>query len=75
MTFLFAEKLFKGSGMDCFDYLIGDHQVLTAGDAPYVIVQASAPEATRFERLVRAHRPHVEIVTPNDEEIYVIGKT
>jgi hypothetical protein len=41
---------------------------------PYVIVQTTAADAARFERLVAAHRTTVETVAPFPEEVYVIGK-
>lgn len=56
-----------------YDRAIG--QVLAAASAaPYAIVQAAPNDAERFERLVAAHRPHVELVSPNDDEVYVIGR-
>ena len=45
-----------------------------AATAPYVILQSSAREALRFERLMRVQRPNVELVTPNEDEHYIIGK-
>jgi hypothetical protein len=45
-----------------------------AQDYPYVIVQTTAADAARFERLVAPHRASVETVAPFPEEVYVIGK-
>jgi hypothetical protein len=39
-----------------------------------VIVQTTAADAARFERLVAPHRASVETVAPYPEEVYVIGK-
>jgi len=45
-----------------------------AQDYPYVIVQTTAADAARFERLVAPHRTTIEVVAPFPEEVYVIGK-
>ncbi len=49
------------------------HVLAAAGAAPYVIVQAEAKDAERFERCVRAQRPRVELVAPADDELYIIA--
>jgi hypothetical protein len=79
--YLNVERLYRdtvfGSGTNddaSYDRAIAD--VLEAANAArYVIVQSTTREAARFERLVRAHRANVEIVSPSDDELYVIGRS
>lgn len=71
---LYRESVFGGRINDDASYDRALGEVLhAAGDAPYVILQAGARDVARFERVVREHRPRVEIVAPDDEESYVIG--
>jgi hypothetical protein len=77
--YLNVERLYRdtvfGSGINddaSYDRALG--AVLAAADAaPYVILQVAPRDAARFERIVAAHRPRVEIVAPNADELYVIG--
>lgn len=71
---LYRDTVFGSSTNDdaSYDRAIGD-VLEAAGAARCVIVQSNAREAARFERLVRSHRANVEIVSPNDDELYVIG--
>jgi len=72
---LYRDTVFGGTANDdgSYDRAIAD-VLVAAQQAPYVILQASPRDAKRFEALVRAHRPIVEVVTPAADEIYVIGK-
>jgi len=78
--YLNVERLYRdtvfGSGTNddaSYDRAIADVLEAASG-ARHVIVQSTVREAARFERLVRAHRPNVEIVNPNEDELYVIGR-
>jgi hypothetical protein len=71
---LYRDTVFGGTTNDDASYDRAVAEVLhAAADAPFVIVQANPRDAARFERLLQAHRPRVEIVAPNPDEIYVIG--
>jgi hypothetical protein len=41
---------------------------------PYIVVQTTASDAGRFERILHPFRQHVEIISPYLDETYVIGK-
>lgn len=77
--YLNVERLYRdtvfGSGINddaSYDRAVGE--VLAAAHAARcVILQSTAREAARFERLVAAHRAQVEIVAPDTDEIYIIG--
>ena len=56
-----------------YDRAVGD-VLQAAATTPHVIIQSAAKEADRFERLLRTHRPNIEIVSADTEEIYIIGK-
>jgi hypothetical protein len=72
---LYRDTVFGARINDDAGYERAIGQVLVAASAaPYVIVQAAPKDADRFERLVAAHRPHVELVAPNDDELYVLGR-
>lgn len=78
--YLNVERLYRdtvfGAGVNdeaSYDRAVGD-VLRAAGGAPYAIVQSAARDADRFERLMREHRPHVEIESPNDDELYIIGR-
>ncbi|HEY0613202.1 MAG TPA: hypothetical protein VGC96_01120 [Candidatus Elarobacter sp.] len=72
---LFRDTVFGGRTADDGSYDRAITEVLAAaGDAPYVIVQSTAREAPRFERLLHTQRAHVETVAPAEDEIYIIGK-
>lgn len=72
---LFRDTVFGGRTADDASYDRAVTEVLSAAAAaPYVIVQSPPREASRFERLVSAVRPTVELIKPNDEELYIIGK-
>jgi hypothetical protein len=56
-----------------YDRAVG--QVLAAAAAaPYVIVQAGAKDAERFERLLAAVRPRVELVEFDADEVYLLAR-
>jgi hypothetical protein len=78
--YLNVERLYRdtvfGAGTNddaSYDRAVGD-VIQAAAEAPYVILQSNAKEAARFERIMRAQRPTIELVTPNDDEHYIIGK-
>jgi hypothetical protein len=72
---LFRDTPFGGRTTDDGSYDRAVDALLAAAEsAPHVIVQANEREAARFERLVRARRAQVEVVAPNADEVYVIGK-
>jgi hypothetical protein len=49
--------------------------VLAAAEKyPYVIVQTTLPEVSRFERILAPFRSQVEVVSPYPEETYLIGR-
>ncbi|GAC1419909.1 MAG: hypothetical protein NVSMB5_12090 [Candidatus Velthaea sp.] len=49
--------------------------VLVAAEAaPYVIIQTTAAETARFERIVQPLRSNIEIVSPHPDETYVIAR-
>ena len=71
---LYRDTVFGGRVNDDASYDRAIGEVMTAAEAaPYVILQSNAREAARFERLVSAFRPKVEVVAPADDEIYIIG--
>ena len=71
---LYRDTVFGGRVNDDASYDRAIGEVMTAAEAaPYVILQSNAREAARFERLVSAFRPKVEVVAPDDDEIYIIG--
>ncbi|MBV9408137.1 MAG: hypothetical protein JO164_04905 [Candidatus Eremiobacteraeota bacterium] len=71
----YRDSVFGGRTNDDASYDRAVTAVLSASEtAPFVIVQSRAKDAARFERLVRAHRPNVEIVAPDEDELYIVGK-
>lgn len=72
---LYRDTVFGGRTNDDASYDRAVAEVLRAADdAPYVIVQSTAREAARFERLLTEHRRTIVIEPHADDEIYVIGK-
>ena len=72
---LFRDTPFGGRTSDDASYERAVDALLAAADgAPHVILQSNERDAARFERLVRARRANVEIVAPNADELYLIGK-
>jgi hypothetical protein len=71
---LFRDTTFGGRTADDGSYDRAVDALLAAAEsAPHLILQTGEREAARFERLVRARRPHVEIVAPDADEVYIIG--
>jgi hypothetical protein len=48
--------------------------IAAAEKFPYLIVQTTASDAARFERILKPFRTHIEIVAPYLDEAYVIAK-
>ena len=72
---LYRDTVFGGATNDDASYDRAAATVLEAAeDAPYIIIQSSSRDADRFERLLRERRTNTERVTPDLEEIYIIGK-
>ena len=72
---LYRDTVFGAKTNDDASYDRAVAEVIeAAADAPYVILQSTAREAVRFERIMRAQRPIVELVIPNEDEHYIIGK-
>ncbi|HEX3464177.1 MAG TPA: hypothetical protein VHS78_09040 [Candidatus Elarobacter sp.] len=72
---LYRDTVFGARTNDDGSYDRAVDEVLGAADAaPYVILQSTARDSSRFERLLRARRPNVETAAFGDDEIYLIGK-
>jgi hypothetical protein len=72
---LYRDTVFGANINDDANYDRAISEVLTAAEAaPYIIVQATPRESDRFERLLTTHRAHVEIVQPDEDELYLIAK-
>ena len=73
---LYRDTVFGARTHDDASYERAVAEVLSAASAtPFVIVQSNAREVARFEKLVGAHRAHVEVVAPDPDELYVIGRS
>jgi hypothetical protein len=71
---LYRDTVFGSRTNDEGSYDRAVAEVLAAAvDAPFVLLQATAKTAPRFERLLRDAGRRVELVAPRDEELYVIG--
>jgi hypothetical protein len=72
---LYRDTVFGGATNDDASYDRAAATVLDAAeDAPYIIIQSSSRDADRFERLLRERRTNTERVSPDIDEIYIIGK-
>jgi hypothetical protein len=72
---LYRDTVFGSATNDDLSYDRAAATVLAAAeDAPYIIIQSSARDADRFERILRERRPNTERLTFDADEIYIIGK-
>ena len=79
--YLNVERLYRdtvfGAGINddaSYDRAI-EEVLIAATETPHIIIQTTPRESTRFERVIKTHRPHVELVQPNEEELYIIGRS
>jgi hypothetical protein len=71
---LYRDTVFGARTHDDASYDRAVSEVLTAAEkAPHVIIQSTERELARFQTLLKAHRPSVEIIAPNPDELYLIG--
>ena len=71
----FRDTVFGRRTNDDASYDRAVASVLDAATAvPFAIVQTSARDAARFERLMKATRRRIEIVAPNADETYIIAE-
>ncbi|HEX3468786.1 MAG TPA: hypothetical protein VHT05_11980 [Candidatus Elarobacter sp.] len=71
---LYRETVFGSSTNDDASYDRATATVLDAAqNIPYVIIQTTARDANRFERLMRACRGTVELANLDLDEVYIIG--
>ena len=72
---LYRDTVFGARSNDDAGYDRALDQVLAAaGAAPYVIVQAGGKTPTASSAASARTGPQVEIVAPDDDEVYIIGK-
>jgi hypothetical protein len=67
---VFGRRSDDGAG---YDDAIGT-VLQAAAHVPFLVLQTRPRDTARFERIVKGFRKHVEIVSPNPDETYLIAK-